>query len=145
MQRRSSRLLVTLALTLAFLGNVVTAAYAGTTGVLSGRVVDTQTQAPITGAKVVVASPSGASTTTTDKNGSFTFLSLQPDTYALTVSQSGYDIAQLNGITISADQAVTYNVTLARSLQQIGRVQSRAAGSLIQPGVSSDVYSVNAR
>jgi Carboxypeptidase regulatory-like domain/TonB-dependent Receptor Plug Domain len=144
MQITSSRLLVTFALIVAFVCSGLSAAFAGTTGTLSGKVVDTATQTPIVGAKVTAASPSGSATVLTDKNGSFTFISLSPDTYALSVTDAGYDTATLSGITVQADQAVTYTVTLAKTLKTIGRVQARSNASLIQPGVSTDVYNISA-
>jgi hypothetical protein len=144
MLRTSSRLAVALALIVLVLAGGGSAALAGTTGALSGRVFDTASQAPIAGAKVTAASPSGTSTTTTDKNGAFTFISLNPDTYTLSASAGGYDVATLSGVTVQADQTVTYTVTLAKSLKQIGRVSSRSNASLIQPGISTDVYNISA-
>jgi Carboxypeptidase regulatory-like domain/TonB-dependent Receptor Plug Domain len=145
MYRMSSRLVVTLALIVAFVCNGITAANAGTTGALSGKVFDAASQAPVAGAKVSAVSPSGSATTVTDKNGSFTFISLSPDTYALSVSDAGYETATTSGITVQADQTVTYTVTMAKtSLKTIGRVQTRATTSLIQPGVSTDVYNIGA-
>jgi len=144
MPRTSSRLAIVLALIVAFICCGSIAAFAGTTGGISGKVVDVATQAPVSAAKVTAVSPSGSATTVTDKNGSFTFLSLSPDTYSLSVSVAGYDSATLNGITIQADQTATYSVSLAKSLKQIGRVQSRSSASLIQPGVSADVYNISA-
>ena len=144
MPRTLLRLVMTLALIVAFVCNGVTAVFAGTTGALSGKVLDTATQAPVAGAKVTATSPSGSATTTTDKNGSFTFLSLSPDTYALSVTDAGYDPATLSGITVQADQTATFNVSLAKTLKQIGRVQSRSNASLIQPGISTDVYNIGA-
>ncbi len=143
MQYQLSRSIATLALIVAFVCAGFAAALAGTTGALSGKVVDTATQRPIAGAKVTAASPSGSATVTSDQTGSFQFLSLTPDTYALSVTGTGYDPATLSGITVQADQTVTYNVTLAKSLKQIGRVASRSNASLIQPGISTDVYNVS--
>ncbi len=144
MYKTSSRLVATLSLIVAFVCSGLTAGFAGTTGALSGHVFDTASQTPVVGAKVTASSPSGSATTVTDKNGSFTFLSLSPDTYALSASDAGYDVATLSGITVQADQTVTYTVSLVKTLKQIGRVQSRSSTSLIQPGVSTDVYNISA-
>src|ERR1700730_9489627 len=65
-------------------------AFAGTTGGISGHVVDSVTQAPIAGAKVTAASPSETETATTDANGAYAFVSLAPDTYTVTASKDGY-------------------------------------------------------
>ncbi|WP_317996519.1 TonB-dependent receptor [Vulcanimicrobium alpinum] len=144
MSKTSSRLVVLLALIAAFLCNGMLAAVAGTTGALSGRVVDVASQAPVAGARVTASAPSGSATQITDANGSFQFLTLQPDTYTLVVSIAGYDSASLSGITVQADQTTTFNVTMAKTLQRIGATRSRATTSLIQPGVSTDVYNISA-
>ena len=67
----------------AFLGSMAPAS-AGTTGGLTGRIIDGQTHAPIAGAKVSILSASGGTTTTTNAQGSYAFVSLTPDTYVLT-------------------------------------------------------------
>ncbi len=63
---------------------------AGTTGGLSGQVTD-ETGAPVAGAAVKAASASQTATATTDGGGHFTFVSLAPDTYILSVSRQGYN------------------------------------------------------
>ncbi|HZW53363.1 MAG TPA: TonB-dependent receptor, partial [Candidatus Elarobacter sp.] len=122
----------------------VVPARAGTTGALSGRVADGASQAPLAGARVMVAGPAGSATAVTDKNGAFAFLSLAPDTYALGVAMPGFETAAVSGITVQADQTVTYAVTLARAPAPIGQTRSRANASLVQPGISTDVYTVSA-
>ena len=143
MPRTVVRLVIAMSLVAAFVCTGMTPGFAGTTGGLSGKVLDTATQGPVSGAKVAATSPSGSAATTTDKNGSFTFISLAPDTYVLSVSDAGYDSAALSGITVQADQTATFNVSLAKTLKQIGRVQSRSNASLIQPGISTDVYNIS--
>jgi hypothetical protein len=135
---------VTLSLIVVLWCGAAGAVRAGTTGALSGRVLDAASRAPLAGAHITAVSPSGSANGFSDKNGSFQFLSLGPDTYTLGVSLAGFDTAALSGITVQADQTVTYTVSLARTLEQIGRVQSRTNASLIQPGVTADVYNVSA-
>jgi carboxypeptidase family protein len=117
---------------------------AGTTGGLHGQVVDTASGAPIAGAKVAAASPSQIETVTTDANGVFVFISLSPDTYTITVTKDGYDSASLPGITVVADQARNIGVTLQKSLKTLATINTRATTSLVRPGTTSDVYSINA-
>ena len=119
-------------------------ASAGTTGGLHGRVVDTASGAPVAGAKVAASSPSQIETVTTDANGVFVFISLSPDTYTITVSKDGYDIASLPGITVVADQSRNISVTLQKSLKTLATINTRAGTSLVRPGTTSDVYSINA-
>jgi hypothetical protein len=115
---------------------------AGTTGTLTGVVEDAQTKTPIAGAKVTVASPSQTATATTDASGRFSFLSLGPDTYLVSVEKSGYDTATLQGVTIIADNVQTVTVDESRTIREIGRTTSRASSSLLKPGTTADVYSV---
>lgn len=119
-------------------------AVASTTGTIRGRVVDAATNAPIVGATVTAVSPSQTATTTTDGSGSFSLLALNPDTYTLRVEKTGYSPASQPGATVFADQASTFVISLALALKTIGRVSARGSGSLVRPGTTSDVYSVNA-
>ncbi|HEV7180510.1 MAG TPA: carboxypeptidase regulatory-like domain-containing protein, partial [Candidatus Baltobacteraceae bacterium] len=120
------------------------AAQAGTTGHITGRVVDSQSQSPIAGAVVTVVSPSQSATSTTDASGTFRFLSLAPDAYTIAFSQDGYDPVSQTGISVFADQTQTINVALVKTLKTIARVTSRSSGNLVKAGTTSDVYSVNA-
>ena len=119
-------------------------ALAGTTGGMTGRVTDTQSQAPLADVRVIASSPSQQAATTTDASGTFRFLSLPPDTYTVTFTKDGYDDLSQPGATVLADQVQTVNVSLLKSLKTIARVTSRAGGNLLKPGTTSDVYSVNA-
>src|SRR5579872_5856082 len=66
--------------------SVTPLAQASTTGTIRGRVIDATTHAPIVGAKVVAQAPTQSETTSTDASGSFTFISLTPDTYTVSAS-----------------------------------------------------------
>ncbi len=119
-------------------------AIAGTTGGLSGVVVDTLTNAPVSGVLVKASAPSQTATATTDAQGRFNFLSLAPDTYTVGAVKSGYDEASVSGINVFADSVETLTVTLRKSLTVIASVRSAASSSLVKSGTTSDVYSVNA-
>ncbi|MHB8195830.1 MAG: carboxypeptidase regulatory-like domain-containing protein [Vulcanimicrobiaceae bacterium] len=117
-------------------------ALAGTTGGLSGSVVN-EKGAPIAGAKVSVNSPSQIASTTTDAHGNFVFLSLSPDTYTVSVSAKGYAPITLTGVTVFADQ-VQRLALRTQSLKTIARVTSRAtASNLLSANGGTNVYSVN--
>ncbi|MFI5388559.1 MAG: carboxypeptidase-like regulatory domain-containing protein, partial [Candidatus Eremiobacterales bacterium] len=96
------------------------------------------------GAKVTAASPSQLETVTTDSNGVFVFISLAPDTYTVTISKDGFDTASLPGITVVADQSRNIGVTLQKTVKTLATISTRAATSLVRPGTTSDVYSINA-
>ncbi len=118
-------------------------ALASNTGSLHGQVLDAQTNAPVAGAEVTAVSPSQSATTTTDRGGSFSFLSLAPDTYAVQVKKAGYEAGSQAGITIFADQSSVAGLALSPLIKQIGQVRSRSSSSLLRAGTTSDVYSVN--
>jgi hypothetical protein len=119
-------------------------ATAGTTGGLTGRVVDSTAQTPLAAVTVTASSPSQSATAISDASGSYRFLSLPPDTYTITFAKDGFDEISQPGVTILADQVQTVNVALVKTLKTIARVTSRAGGNLLKPGTTSDVYSVNA-
>jgi hypothetical protein len=117
---------------------------AGTTGGVSGRVVDAATRAPLSGAHVEVVSPSGSASASTDAKGYYTFLSLAPDTYTITVKRDGYEIFSESGLTIQADTHQNLNIELVSTVRTIGRVITRSQSSLVRPGQTIDLYSVSA-
>jgi len=119
-------------------------AAAGTTGGITGRVVDATTHVPVAGVTVTATSPSQSATSITDASGTFRFLTLAPDTYTLSFSKGGYDPLTQPGLSVFADQVQSYNASLNRALRTIARVVAQSAASLVKSGTTSDVYSVNA-
>lgn len=119
-------------------------AVAGTTGGVTGRIVDAQSHQPLVGVLVTASSPSQSATSTSDASGTFRFLSLRPDTYTISFSKSGYDPITQPGVTVVADQIQTYGASMTRTLRTIAHVTAQSANALVKPGTTSDVYSVNA-
>jgi hypothetical protein len=140
--RRFLHALVSLLLMVSFFGQG-TLVLAGTTGSISGTLIDKSTNAPIPNAKVTAASPSQVLSAVTNAAGHFSLLSLAPDTYSLSIEKAGFTSAVQAGITVQADQNQTVTLQTVPELKTIGRVVSRASGSLVKNGVTSDVYSVN--
>ena len=122
----------------------VTWALAGTTGSINGTLTDKSTGKPVADAAITTSSPSQTETAKTDASGHFSFLSLAPDTYAVTAEKDGYAPVTLGGVTVFADQAQTLALLTQPQLKTIVRITSRAAGNLVKAGTTSDVYSVNA-
>jgi hypothetical protein len=120
-----------------------TAVLAGTTGGLSGLVSDAATGQPIGGARITAASPSEIASTTTDSGGHYNFLDLAPDTYAVSVEATGYQSTLQPGVTVIADNTRVLALSAQKALRTIGSVTARSASSLVKPGVTADVYSVN--
>ncbi|HUA10083.1 MAG TPA: TonB-dependent receptor [Candidatus Acidoferrales bacterium] len=99
---------------------------------------------PVAGAIVKVSSPSQSATATTDNGGHFTFLSLVPDTYTVSVQKDEFSPLSYAGVAVFADQTQTLTFTMQKALKTIARVTSTAPGALVKAGTTSDVYSVNA-
>jgi len=118
------------------------AARAGTTGGLSGVVTQIPSNAPIANARVTLASPSQNAVAHTDAGGHFSFVSLAPDTYTVSVDKSGYEPAAISGVSIFADATQTIALQMRSALREIGRVTARNASELVKPGTTADVYSV---
>jgi hypothetical protein len=136
---------VAVLLLIAFVLQGTTSVLAGTTGAITGTVVDPSSNQPVAGARVTAASPSQTASTTTDPSGRFSFVSLTPDTYTVSVAAtSARDVASVSGVTVQADQSVTVNLQQPQKLKVIGTVTSRAAAALVKPGTTADVYSINA-
>jgi hypothetical protein len=142
--RRSLRHLGTVVVLLAAFAGQETWALASVTGGLTGTVVDADTSAPVAGAQVTATSPSQSATATTDAAGHFTFLTLAPDTYTVTVSKTGYQPTSVPGQVVFADTVQLVTVRVPKSLKTIARVTTTAAGALVKSGTTADVYSINA-
>ncbi len=117
---------------------------AGTTGAISGTVVEAGTTTPVANAAVTAKSASGSATVTSDALGHFIFLSLGPDTYTVSINKEGYDTVSVAGITVFADQTVAVTIDTRKTLKTIANVTSQSAGALVKAGTTSDIYSVNA-
>ncbi len=123
MIRRSLRHLVTaLVLLVAFVCQG-TWALAGTTGGLTGTVLDAETSAPIAGAQVTATSPS-QSATDHDRRGAgiLRFSTLAPDTYTVTAAKSGYQVVSVPGQIVFADTVQTVSVRMLKALRTIAHV-----------------------
>jgi len=82
-------------------------------GTISGTVTDPS--GAVVGSAMVTATQTRSGTVTTavtDKDGHYTFPTLLPAPYTLSVSAANFELYQDNGIVLEADQALTVNMTL---------------------------------
>ncbi len=142
LKRRFSLSLLAILVLLSFVcqGTMV---LAGTTGGLSGTVLDATSKQPIASAKITAASPQQVATVTSDSAGHYTFVNLAPDTYTVSVEVQGYQAITIPGVTISADNTRVLPLTADKALKTIGRVTTRSATSLVKPGTTADEYSIS--
>lgn len=73
-------------------------------GAIRGKVINSETDAPVLFADVFVKYGSNTIGTTTDEEGRFILKPLQPGTYNLTISFVGYTSKTIEGIYVSADK-----------------------------------------
>lgn len=84
--------------------------FAGTTGKIAGIVTDKETGNPLPGANVILVNTTrGAST---DNNGYFYILNVQPGRYSLKSSVIGYKIMTVSDIRVQVDLTSTVNFEL---------------------------------
>jgi hypothetical protein len=143
MQRRAALGFLFSFLMLAWGDRLCQPASAGTTGGISGRVLDASTGAPLAGSFVSITAASASASTRTGPDGLYTFVSLPPDTYQLRVSRDGYAPEIVDGITIAADVQLHLDVHLAAAVRTIGRIVTRAHLGLVSPGQTINVYSID--
>src|SRR5580700_4867037 len=116
----------------------------GTTGGITVRALDATSNAPVADAAITATSPSQNATTKSDTDGHFNFISLGPDTYTVTASKTGYAAQSVPGITVISDQTRTVTIVLQRAVRTIGTVTATGTTSLVRPGTTSNVFSINA-
>jgi hypothetical protein len=82
-------------------------------GSISGLVSD-PSGAIVSGAKVTLLNPATgvAQHTVTSQGGLYTFISLNPGTYVVTASQTGFENVARNNVPVTVDQVTTVNIAL---------------------------------
>ena len=83
----------------------------GTTGTISGRIVDAQGLA-VPGATVTVTGSQGARTTVSDSTGRFTVPFLPPGSYSLKAELQGFKTFDQRDITVRLEQTVDLPITM---------------------------------
>ena len=116
-------------------------ARAGTTGIVTGIITDAN-GAPVAGAAVTMAAPTGRYAAKTDARGFFSVTGVSPDTYVVSIEKAGFQTFTIQGVTVVPDQTATVNGRLLRTLQKIGGTTARSAGSAFQPNQTQDTYTV---
>ena len=120
-------------------------AVGGETGNLSGTVV-AQSGAPVAGAKITIASPTGTYVQRTDAKGTFQFLGVVVDTYTISVEAQGYEPVSQAGITVVGGDTTTLGSLTLQSQQtprQIVRVTARSVASAFQPNQTVPQFTVS--
>jgi outer membrane receptor protein involved in Fe transport len=115
-------------------------AWAGTTGKISGRVVDHDKGEALPGANVVVL---GAGTgAATDPDGAYVIMNLQPGIYQVRVTLVGYAPVNVNQVRVTADQTTVIDVSLTNSAVQLEDVIVQAERPMVQKDLTATSYTM---
>ena len=91
-----------------------TSAAAQTTGAISGRIVDSQSEQPVSGALLVASGPAlqGTETTRTAQDGQFEIGLLPPGEYTLNVQADGHQSFSQDRLVVHAGRALRLRLTM---------------------------------
>lgn len=116
-------------------------AQAGTTGKLSGQVVDAGKK-PVTFAAVMIVGTRLGSNT--DAEGRYNIINVPPGVYDLTVNHLAYKPVTFKDVLVTVDNTTWQDITLDSSVQNIGEVVIQAERPLIDVRVTSARATVTA-
>jgi len=115
------------------------AALAGTTGKVSGRVVDRAGQ-PLAGANVAI--PAARLGGFTDEQGYFNILNVEPGTYELRANMIGRRPVSITQVEVSADRTTRIDLTLEEEALQLKGVEIVARRPIIESDLTSTRFVV---
>ncbi len=118
---------------------------------LRGQVTDARNHQPLEGVRTVLYNLHGTkpiASTFTDRGGSFRLDGLRSGLYRLEFSKPGYRGLAIEGIGVRANEIMVIAGSVALSAGNaslaaaVARAENGKCGSLVQPGVTADVYVV---
>lgn len=111
--------------------------YSGTTGKLSGTIIDALTGEALIGANLLLEGTNyGAAT---DINGDYVILNIPPGRYNVRVSYIGYETQLITDVVIVVDQTTVLPIELNLQTIEVGEVIIIAKTPLIQKDVTSSI------
>jgi hypothetical protein len=113
---------------------------AGTTGKISGRVLDAKKQ-PLASANVVI--PAIRAGTATDADGYYNLLDLPPGSYDVKVSLLGYRSVTNTGVAVTSDQTTRLDVTLPEEAVELQEIVVAAKRPVVETNLTSTRYTVS--
>ncbi|MFB3055842.1 MAG: carboxypeptidase-like regulatory domain-containing protein, partial [Ignavibacteriaceae bacterium] len=108
---------------------------AGTTGKISGKIIDTSNGEPLIGANVIILGTNlGAAT---DFDGNFFIINIPPGKYEVKASIIGYNSVLIQNVTVSVDQTTKLNFELQEEAIEVGEVIVVATRPIVQKDLTS--------
>lgn len=115
---------------------------AGTTGKISGKIVDEKTGEPVIGANILL---SGTSTgAATDVEGSYVITNVKPGTYSLSISAIGYRKKIIQNVQVNVDFTTRIDEKLSSEAVDLDAVIVIAERPLVRRDLTSTHQSVDA-
>ncbi len=118
-----------------FIG-LAASAHSGTTGKITGRVIDAATKEPLPGANVILQGTSlGAAA---DAEGRYTILNIPPGIYTVRCTMIGYKIAEYTSVQVRIDLTTTLGIQLTPTV-----IESKETITIVaeRPLVQKDITS----
>ncbi|MBN1302399.1 MAG: TonB-dependent receptor [Melioribacteraceae bacterium] len=137
MEQMKRLLIPILLLTIAF----ATPIYPGTTGKISGTVIDKNTGEPLIFANIIIMGTSLGTVTNTD--GEYTILHVPPGVHQVQFSFIGYRKIIVNDVRVFIDQTTQLNVEMETESIAVGELVVVAERKAIKPDVATSVVSLS--
>lgn len=116
--------------------------FAGTTGKISGSVVDEKTNEPVVGATILITGTSiGAAS---DVEGNFVISNLSPNTYTVTVSAIGFRKQLIRNVIVNVDLTTRLDIKLSSEAVDLDAVVVVAERPLVRRDLTSTQTNVDA-
>lgn len=132
-------LLAATLLSFLFLQNIM----AGTTGKISGKVVDASTKEPLVGVNVIILeTTTGAAT---DLEGDYHIINVRPGVYQLKFSMVGYSEKIIQNVEVNVDRTTIINVELEPTTVATQEVVIVAEKPVIRKDLTSSIVEISAR
>ncbi|MBX3009066.1 MAG: TonB-dependent receptor [Melioribacteraceae bacterium] len=114
---------------------------AATTGKIAGTIIDSKTKEPLIGVNVMLEGTTiGAST---DVDGYFAILNVQPGRYTVKASYIGYTTATVTNVRVNIDQTTVVDISLNDEALQTMEIYVVAEQPIVQKDVSSSRVNLN--
>lgn len=116
--------------------------FSGTTGKISGTIIDEQTKEPVIGVNVVIAGTTiGAST---DVEGAYIITNVPPGTYSISLSAVGYRKKIVKNVIVNVDLTTRLDEELSSEAIDLEAVEVTAEKPLIKRDLTSTQTNVDA-
>ena len=119
----------------------VSYSFAGTTGKISGRVIDSETGKGLPGVNVVIVGTNRGAAT--DVDGFYQIINLPPAAYTMRVTMIGYSQVTIQRVKVNVDKTTRQNVTLKPEIIKGEEVTIVAERPLVEKDRTNTTYYVD--